>query len=96
MNRFLGLPTTGAQLHRAVRDFWLRKAALLLTDGAELDIARLHQEFSTFITRGAWPSWRKLDLPPENASELRRALFFAAKFSDGETLCPRQMYRRLT
>lgn len=97
MNRFLPLPATGAKLAQANRDLWLRKAARLL--GETLPTARaaaLHRELTVFVSRGAWRAWADLRQPPEDASELRKCLFFAVKASDNETLSERQIHRILS
>jgi hypothetical protein len=82
MERYLRLPTTGPQLTRATRNLWLRRAAALIPiEGKFLKAGALHRQLNDFVTRGAWQSWKELPQPPEGASELRRALFFVAKFS---------------
>lgn len=97
MNRFLPLPTTSGKLKQTARDLWHRKAACLLD--ADLPSARaaaLHRELTVFFSRGAWRSWAELQRPPEDASELRKCLFFAVKFNDKEVLSERQIYRILS
>lgn len=99
MHRFLRLPPTPGKLTEAARNLWLRRAAHMLTISPPLPtaIARaLHQELDAFISRGAWRAWRDLQNPPPEASDLRRALFYAAKFNDGQGLSERQIYRALT
>ena len=97
MNRFLALPATGPKLTQATRNYWIRRAAAMLPgDGPYPRAQNLHHELLTFATRGAWRSWRELAAPPEDASELRAALFWVLKHNDGDTLSERQIYRALT
>lgn len=97
MERFAGLPTTGPALMQANRDLWLRRAALVLPDPPGFPLAsRLTHELERFITRGPWRAWMAADHPPPEASELRKALFFAAKFNGGCVLSERQIYRVLS
>ncbi len=93
MNRFLRLPATGAQLKKATRNYWLRKAADTLADPSPFKRAcNLERELTAFITRGPWLTWRDSPHPPDGCSELRRCLFYVAKFNDGESLSDRTIY----
>lgn len=97
MNRFLRLPTTGPALTRAGRNFWLRRAAEGLPPASKYPQAyALQKEVESFITRGPWSTWKHLNNPPAEASELRKALFHVAKFSDGNFIEQRQIYRALS
>lgn len=85
MERYLRLPTTGPQLTRASRNLWLRRASKLIqAEGRFLKAGELHRELNTFVTRSAWQTWKNLVRPPEDASELRKALFYVVKFSSGK------------
>ena len=96
MNRFLRLPATGAQLKKATRDYWLRKAAETLSDPSPFKRAcHLERELSAFITRGAWATWKESQKPPDGCSELRRCLFYVARYNDGEGLSDRTIYAAL-
>jgi hypothetical protein len=96
MERFLRLPTTGAKLKNATRNHWLRKAADTLGDPSPFKRAcHLERELSAFITRGAWATWKESQNPPDGCSELRRCLFYVAKFNDGEGLTDRTIYEAL-
>ena len=97
MQRYARLPTTGPALARASRDLWFRRAAECLGDDTEIIKAhKLNMEFDKFLTRGPWLAWRELKDAPKDASELRRALFFAAKFSKGEVISDQTIYRALS
>jgi hypothetical protein len=94
---FAGLPTTGAALAKASRDLWLRRAAEGLTANTEyIKAHKLAEEFQTFTTRGPWRSWCEAAHPPAEASALRTALFYAAKFNDSKSLSWRTIYRALS
>lgn len=79
LERYLHLPQTTKALTRANRDAWLRQA-WLLTDPVEpwLKSCALAVELNDFMAR-IWPAWSQQDAPPERASGLRSALFWAAK-----------------
>lgn len=94
INRFLRLPATGAQLKKATRNYWLRKAADTMNDPSSFKRAcHLERELNAFITRGPWATWREWQHPPEGCSDLRRCLFYVAKFNDGEGLTDRTIYQ---
>lgn len=96
MNRFLRLPATGAQLKKATRNRWLRKAADTLAEPSPFNRAcELERELDTFISRGPWLTWRDLSHAPEGCSDLRRCLFYVAKFNDGKGLTGRTIYQAL-
>lgn len=99
LHRFLRLPPTPGKLTDATRNLWLRRAALMIrTDpaGPSAPARALRQELDAFISRGAWRVWCKLESPPPEASNLRKALFYVAKFNNGSSLSERQIYRILT
>lgn len=97
MHRFLRLPSTGPKLKQATRNFWLNRAAQMVPGPGPFQRAcNLRRELETFTTRGPWRTWRDLAEPPEEASELRAALFWVLKNSAGEALSERQIYRVLT
>lgn len=72
LQRYMRLKTP-ADLRRADRDRWLRRAAAHVCDVGELAVAVRRFE------AGAWRSWRHGDVPPGQASELEQALFFALR-----------------
>ena len=97
LERFLGLPKTSPALTQASRDLWLRRAAKKLQPGTPFAQANeLASEFKKFITRGPWLTWCKSQHPPADASELRTALFYVAKFNGGELISARTIYRALS
>ena len=90
------LPTTGPALMRARRNWWLRHAASLLPlDTSEPAAHVLHREWETFLSRGPWLAWKTYRAPPPDASELRKALFFASISNDGNAVCLRTVQRAL-
>lgn len=96
MERFLRLPATGAQLKNATRNHWLRKASDTMDEPSPFKRAcNLERELRAFITRGPWLTWRDSQHPPEGCSELRRCLFYVAKFNDGDGLTDRTIYKAL-
>lgn len=97
IERFAGLPKTGPALAKASRDLWIRRAAQGLPANTKYAQAyKLAEEFQTFTTRGPWRSWCESAHPPDEASELRTALFYTAKFNGGELLSERTIYRALS
>ena len=91
------LPTTGPGLMRARRNWWLRHAASLLPLHTGEPAAHvLHREWETFLSRGPWLAWKPRRVPPPDASELRKALFFASMSNDGDSVCLRTVQRALT
>lgn len=99
LNRLLMLPPTPGKLADATRNLWLRKAALLIRIDPVVPTAlarALRQELVAFIGRGPWRTWCDLKQPPPEASDLRKALFYVAKFNKGASLSERQIYRILT
>jgi len=92
MNRYLGLPTSREKLNQLARDKWLRRAGDFLDGNAY----RLADELATFVERGPWRFWKEAGHPPDDASELRRCLFYAVKFGGEKRLSDRQLYRILS
>lgn len=88
--RALHLPPKPARL---VRNYWLAEAArALLEDGEMQDVpGLLAREWTVFVSRGPWHSWRAEGRAPDSASRLRRALFEATRASNGRTLSARQL-----
>jgi hypothetical protein len=72
LQRYMGLKRA-ADLRRADRDRWLRRAATHVRDVGELALAIRRFE------GGAWRCWRRGDVPPGQGSELEQALFFALR-----------------
>ena len=96
LERFAGLPSSGPAIAKAGRDAWIRRAANLLGEDRPYSKAQtLSSELNTFVTRGAWRSWAALSEPPEDASELRKCLFFVVKLGNGDVIRSRQIYRIL-
>lgn len=95
LERYAHLPTTSGALRNAARNLWVRRCADLVAPGkpAFKQARQLEAEFFAFVTRGAWLAWRELPDPPESASDLRRALFYIAKFNNGEFLSQRHLAR---
>ena len=97
MHLYLRLPSTPAKVAQATRDFWLSEAANLIdAPSVYKKAAALHVELNTFVTRGPWRSWESLRSPPEDASELRKRLFYAMKFGKGKIIEERQIHRILS
>lgn len=96
LERCLGLPKTRRQAKLRERDHWLKQAAMLLNQGTQYAIMNaLADELEAFVSRGPWRVWQSLSAPPEGASELRTALFYAVKANDGKTIAARQLDRRI-
>lgn len=95
LERYAQLPTTPGALRNAARNLWIRRAAALVAPGeAPFTQAQfLGDELAAFIAHGAWADWRNAATPPEVASELRKALFYVAKYNSGEILSVRHIAR---
>lgn len=99
IHRFLRLPPTPGKLTDATRNLWLRRAAKQINiecASATSEARKLRHEIDAFVNRGPWRYWRDQQAPPADASELRKALFYAMKFNNGDTLSERQIYRILS
>ena len=94
LQRHLGLPTRPAGLRRLRRDGHLIDAAREIeAEGKWFGALELERQLRDFVSRGPWRSWRDDGGPPADASRLRRALFYAVRFGDGETLSAKQLVR---
>lgn len=95
LERHAHLPTTPGAVRNATRNLWICRAGELLAPGANTFTKAqcLERELSAFIERGQWRFWRDITTPPKDASELRAALFYAAKHNDGQCLSARQISR---
>lgn len=75
LQRCAGLPESMAKLLKQRRDYWLIVAFGCLDGGSKwfrctLLAAEIERMLSVF-----WPRWKDLSDPPEEASQLRQALF---------------------
>ena len=97
LDRCLLLPATRAKWNRVKRDKCLCDAASFLPAmlGLTSISKQLADEYRRFIERGPWQAWRELEVPPADASRLRKALFQAAKAAGGRSLSDRQIERVL-
>lgn len=79
LQRALGLGANTDRVRRAIRDLWLREAAALLDHltpwGRAKELCAAGDKFE----RRVWPCWRGEDCPPNYATPLQGALFFALK-----------------
>jgi hypothetical protein len=97
LDRCLHMPCTEAKFLQEERDGALRQVALLLQVPGNLQATAraVSTEFLAFLSRGPWRSWHNLEEPPPGTSDLRRALFAAAKASRGRHLGHRQIERQI-
>lgn len=96
LERCLRLPVSGKRFRLMQRDLWLAEVvessegktpwAKCVAASAALD---------AFLLRGQWCAWRNMPDPPAGTSNLRVALFYTAKFNDGEGLSTKQVERRI-
>lgn len=95
LERYAQLPTTPGALRNAARNLWIRRAADLAAPGEApfTQAQHLSDALGSFIACGAWDEWRASPTPPTVASELRKALFYVAKYNDGEILSVRHIAR---
>jgi hypothetical protein len=83
LERCLRLPWKDGELRRACRDYWLRRAWMLLDGG--LSPWRRSEMLATTVRAFAsrqWARWRGLQAPPSEATEIEIALFQAFRASD--------------
>lgn len=93
LEAYLALPTTAARRHRYRRDKWLTRAARQLDAPGPWSLAHaLKEELDMFASRGPWLAWCDDGAPPEGASELRTALFYAMRFNGGDDLSVRTLF----
>lgn len=95
LERYAQLPTTPGALRNAARNLWIRRAAAIVAPGEPpfTQAQLLSDEITAFVNRGAWIDWQDGTAPPAVASELRKALFYVAKYSDGDILSVRHIAR---
>lgn len=92
--RCLNLPTTNTGWRKLNRDRWLCKAAALLaTDGTWAGSQKLEAEWTKFIVRGPWKQWQDDAAPPDHATALSEALFYATRLNRGQGLDAKQLCR---
>lgn len=93
LEAYLALPNTAARRRRYRRDKWLTRAARQLDAPGPWSLAQaLKEELDMFASRGPWLAWRDDGAPPEGASELRTALFYAMRFNGGDDLSVRTLF----
>lgn len=94
LERCLHLPTTSTGWRKMSRDQWLCKAAMLLDSPTAWATSQdLKMQWDRFVERGYWPQWRDDEQPPEIASNLNKALFYATKLNRGQSLTTKQISR---
>lgn len=94
LERCMHLPNTPKRLQLVRRDAWLIGAAELIPGSSANQVAEeLSDHLAAFLSHGPWRHWRDLQDAPPGASGLRTALFYVAKFNDGEGLSAKQVWR---
>jgi len=98
LERACGVVASFDQRRRRQRNHWLEVAARLLPDRDRpwLAAVALDREWARFVSRGPWQRWRNRDCPPDDATELQKALYWATRFNRGGPLDARQLARVLT
>ena len=92
--RCLRLPTTHTGWRKLNRDRWLCKAAALIdSDGIWTGSQKLESEWTKFILRGPWKQWQDDDAPPDHATGLSEALFYATRLNRSQGLDAKQLCR---
>lgn len=93
LERCLRLPSTTTAWRKQSRDEWLCKAAAWLRVDRSWGAAQqLEKEWNRFIC-GYWQQWRDEEHPPELASDLNKALFYATRLNHSEGLNAKQISR---
>lgn len=94
LERCLHVPTTWKAWRRMKRNYWLCQAAQHIdATGVWTGCVSLENEWEAFISRGPWRQWRDDARPPEDASQLSAALFWASRNNQGQALVARQLSR---
>lgn len=96
LERCLRLPVSAKRFRRMQRDQWLTEV-VRSTDGGTpwARYVGASAALDAFLSRGQWRAWCDVQDPPAGTSNLRVALFYTAKFNDGEGLSPKQIERRV-
>lgn len=81
LQRCCGLPEARGKLLRPSRDFWLRVAYTHCQGKNTYRRGIVWKEEINRFKSIFWPKWKTLQAPPEGTSELRQALFKAAKIA---------------
>lgn len=94
LERSLRLTRGNKSLRKAQRNLWLVEVARS-TEGKTpwARCVATSNTLDTFISRGIWHAWRNRDDPPAGTSNLRVALFYAAKFNEGKGLSAKSISR---
>jgi hypothetical protein len=94
LERCLRLTRGNKSFRKAQRNHWLVEVARS-TEGKTpwARCVATCNTLDTFISRGIWHAWRDRDDPPVGTSNLRVALFYAAKYNEGMSLSPKQLDR---
>jgi hypothetical protein len=94
LERCLRLPKSNTGVRLAQRKRWLAEVAKA-TDAPSTwaRCVATSRALETFLSRGVWSAWKHMQDPPAGASQLRTALFYTAKFNDGNGISPRQVSR---
>jgi hypothetical protein len=94
LERCLHLPSTHTAWRKTNRDQWLCKAAFLIdAEGSWSGSQKLEDEWKKFISRGPWGAWRDEENPPEHATALSEALFYATRLNRSQSLNAKQICR---
>lgn len=94
LERCLHLPPTIAKWRQSRRDIWLMKAAMCIdAPTVAAGCATLRAEWSAFVSRGPWRSWKEDAGPPATATPLHEALFWASRLSRSKCLGTKQIER---
>ena len=92
--RCWGVPSTPESLRVMQRNFWLCEAARHVeTRGLWTGPLTLHAAWERFVSRGPWRAWRDDADPPEGASPLDCALFWATRWNRGDVLGEKALSR---
>lgn len=99
LTRILHMPASHAGFRKATRNEYLVQAAKLVhvPPGAS-GVDRLYCVWQVFVTRGPWREWRDDAEPPQDASDLQSALFYATRYTaerDGSRYLDARQLRRI-
>lgn len=94
LERCLRLPSTHTGWRKFHRNTWLCKAASLIDVGGSWGGPKqLEIKWNKFISRGPWQAWRDDEHPPEYATKLNEALFYATRLNRSDSLNVKQISR---
>ena len=94
LERCLGLPRTPNGRRVGQRNRRLMEIAQLIEgDKSWAGCGVIEDMWSAFVSRGVWRTWQAFDQPPDSATAIEVALFYATRNNNGVVLVQQQIHR---